>query len=255
MKRRYYILIAACSYLFFALANTPAAKVISLAKNNFSLPVQFYGVQGSIWNGQADSILVQSHRIDTVQWSVNPAALLLARISADIQAQIKEQNIIGHVSINMSGDIHAEDLRAKLNAKDVQNMIAMPFGELGGEFNLNIESLTWPGDGLPDTTATIKWRNAKLTLVDTVDLGLVTVNITPDDENGLSISMNNTAGMISIEGTIQLDSNKQYKLKIDFKPASNANDNIKQSLSMIAKKQSNGSYRLKQNGNLDQFGL
>jgi len=255
MKRHYYILIAACSYLFFALANTPAAKVISLAKNNFSLPAQFYGIQGSIWNGRADSVLIKPHRIDSVHWSLNPAALLLARISADIQAQLKGHNIKGHVSINMSGDIQAEDLRAELNAKDVQNMIAMPFGELGGEFNLNIESLNWAGDGLPDTIATIKWRNAKLTLADTVDLGQVTVDIKPDDKDGLSISMNNTAGMISLDGAIQLNSNRQYKLKIDFKPANNANANIKQSLAMFAKKQSNGSYRFKQNGNLSQLGL
>ena len=255
MKLRNYIIIAVCSYLFFALDSTPAAKIISLAKNNFDLPAQFYGVQGSIWNGQAESIVAQDSRIDAVQWTINPAALLLAHISADIQGQIKQQDVAGHVSLNMSGNIHVEDLRTTLSANEVQNMLAMPFGELGGEFNLNIKSLYWTDEGLPEAIATIEWRNAKLTLADTVDLGKVTLDIKPDEKDGLSININNITGMISINGKIQLSSNKQYNLQIDFKPSSNANTNIKQSLAMFAKRQSNGSYRFKQTGNLKQLGL
>jgi general secretion pathway protein N len=255
MKQRYYVILALCSYLFFALASTPAAKVISLAQKNFNLPVKIYGVQGSIWNGQADNVLVQQHRIDQLKWSINPASLLLASLSADIQASIKEQNVIGHINVNMSGDIHAEDLRAKLSAADIQQLVAMPFGELGGEFILNIQSLDWSGTGIPSTTATIKWRQAKLTLVDTVDLGQVLVNIKPDEKNGLSLEVKNKGGALSIDGSIALSDKKQYKLLLNFNPASNANSNIKQSLSMFAKKQSNGSYRFKQNGNLNQLGL
>jgi len=255
MKHRYYIILAISSYLFFALASTPAAKVISLAQDNFNLPAKFYGVQGSIWNGRADNLLVQNHRIDQLQWSLNPAALLLANISADIQASIKQQNIIGHVSVNLSGDIEAEDLRTTLSAEDVQQLIALPFGELGGKFVLNIESLTWSGEGIPNATGTIKWRQAKLTLVETVDLGQVLVKINPDDKNGLTIKIENKGGALSIDGNIALSDKKQYKLQLDFNPASNANANIKQSLAMFAKRQSNGSYRFKQNGNLNQLGL
>jgi len=255
MKRRYYIILAISSYLFFALASTPAAKVISLAQNNFNLPAKFYGVQGSIWNGRADNLIVQNHRIDQLKWSLNPAALLLANISADIRASIKEQNIVGHISVNMSGEIQAEDLRATLSAEDVQQLIAMPFGELGGKFVLNIESLNWSGEGIPDTTGTIKWRQARLTLVDTVDLGQVLVKINPDDNNGLLIKVENKGGMLSIDGKLTLSDKKQYKLQLDLNPASNANANIKQSLAMFAKRQSNGSYRFKQNGNLNQLGL
>jgi len=255
MKRRYYIILAIISYLIFALASTPAAKVISLAQNNFNLPVKFYGVQGSIWNGQADSLLAQNHRIDQLKWSLNPAALLLASISADIQASIKEQNIIGHISVNMNGDIEAKDLRATLSAKDVQQLAAMPFGELDGKFVLNIESLSWPGNGIPDTTGTIKWHQAKLTLVEAVDLGQVIINIKPDDNDGMLIEIENKGGALSINGSIALSDKKQYRLQLDFNPASNANANIKQSLAMFAKRQSNGSYRFKQNGNLNQLGL
>jgi general secretion pathway protein N len=255
MKPHYYILIAVCSYLFFVLAGTPAAKVIALANNNFNLPVKFHGVQGSVWNGQIDSLTVNSQRIEQIQWSINPAALLLASLTADIQANIKNQRLTGRISVNMNGNIQAKDVHTKISAAEVQQLIAMPLGELGGDFSLNIESLHWQGAGLPATTATIKWRNAKLTLVDSVDLGQMLINIRPDDKGGLAINMSNSGGVISIDGTIQLSDKKQYTLLINFKPSSHAKDNIKQSLAMFARRQSNGSYRLKQNGNLSQFGL
>ena len=255
MKRRYYIIIAVCSYLFFALASTPAAKVISLASSNFKLPAKFYGVQGSIWNGQVDSLHINKHRIEQLHWQLNPASLLLANLSADIQARVKEQNVVGHININMSGEIDAEDLRTKLSAEDVQKMADMPFGELGGEFILDIESLHWSGSGLPTTTVTIKWRNAKLTLADTVDLGQMTIDVKPDDKNGLAINISNKGGVISVNGSVEVSDKKQYKLSVDFKAANNANSNIKQSLGMFAKRQSNGSYRFKKKGNLKQLGL
>ena len=255
MKRRYYVLIAVIGYLFFALASTPAAKVISLAKNNLTLPAHFYGVEGSVWNGSANSVLIDTHRIEQLHWSINPVALLLARVSADIKAQIQNQNVTGRVSINLMGDIHGEDIQAQLTAEDVQQLLALPFGELAGEFLLHIESVNWSDTGIPETVGSLQWLNAKLTLVDAVNLGQVMIEVKPDKEAGLIAVISNKDGMLSIDGDISITSQKNYIAQIDFKAASNANSNITQSLAMFAKKQSNGSYRFKQNGNLSQLGL
>lgn len=255
MKRRYYIIIALCSYIFFALANTPAAKVIALAKENMQLPAQFFGVQGSVWNGRAESVVAQAHRIEELQWSINPLSLLLARVSADVEGNIENQTVIGHISVRMNGDIHAENVRSRLKAEELQKIINMPFGELAGVFNVHVDSLIWSGEGLPETFASVKWQQAKLTLVDSVDLGQVMLDIKPGDNKDISIAITNSGGVISLDGTILLDSNKQYKLKMDFKPAADATEDIKQSLAMFAKRQSNGSYKFNRNGNLNQLGM
>lgn len=255
MKYRYYFLIGLCSYLFFTLATTPAAKVISLAKTNFTLPAQFYGVEGSIWQGRADSVTVQNQRIDQLQWDLNPLMLLLARVSADVQASVQKQNIVGHVSVNMSGELQGEDIRARLKAEELQQMINMPFGELAGIINVNVETIEWSGTGLPQAIANITWKQAKLTLVETVDLGQVNLDLKPDDKEGLSIAITNKGGVLSLDGSIQLSKKQQYQVKMDFKPAATATDDIKQSLGMFARRQSNGSYRFAQNGNLKQLGL
>ncbi len=256
MKKRYYIIIAIASYLIFTLVNTPAATVISVAEKNVKLPVKFYGVQGSIWRGSSDSLIIQGQPpINNLQWSLNPFALLIASISADIEASIKQQKVLGHISVSSDGTIEASDVRAKLDASEVQQLIAMPFGELGGEFNLNIQSLEWQNKGLPITTGTLKWKSAKLTLAETVDLGNVSISVNPGKDKDLIATLNNKGGSISIEGTVSLQDNKHYKLDLQFTPEKNASEHTKQSLQMFAKRQSNGSYRFQQSGNLRQLGF
>ena len=256
MKQRYYVIIAVVSYLLFTLINTPAATVISLLEKNMQIPVKFYGVQGSIWNGQADSLLIQGQPpVSMLQWSLNPLSFLVASLSADIEAQIKQQKIIGNISIGARGNIEASNVRARLDAADVQQLISMPFGELAGDFNLEIKSLQWTGKGLPITSGRLNWKNAKLTMVESVNLGIVELNIEPGKEGELLATINNRNGDIRIEGKASLQSDKRYTVDLNFNPQNNASNNIKQSLAMFARRQSNGSYQLKKAGNLKQLGL
>ena len=210
MKITHYILIAVFSYLFFALAKTPAATAFNLLEKNMDLPAKIYGIQGSIWNGRADTVTIPSQpQINNLKWSINPVSFLLARLSADIQANIKNQKVFGHISLTAGGNIEAKDIHAQLKAEDVQQLIMMPLGELAGEFKLSIESLEWTGQGLPKTTGQIIWSNAKLTLAETVNLGQVNVNILPMQNDGLNILIKNRNGMLNIDGNIEVNNKKQ----------------------------------------------
>ena len=255
MKQRYYWLIAVIAYLFFLFASTPAAQVLNLVDKQFKLPAKFYGVQGSVWSGQSDTILVNNKtRLDNVHWSVNPFSLLLLRLSTDLEADIKQNRTVGNLIVYPNGSIEANSVRARLNAKDVQQMINLPFGQLEGEININLETLELSAGGIPKTTGQIKWRSAKLTLAETVELGNIEINIAPEQKDMKAV-IANKGGMISISGSAIISSDKRYTLDIDFKPEATASASIAQSLGMFARRLPNGTYQLKQNGNLKQFGL
>ncbi len=256
MKKRYYILIAILSYVFFTFGNVPAAKVISLAKKNTQLPASLYGVQGSIWNGSAEKVIIQGQPpIDNIEWDINPAMLLLAQISGEVKGSIKNQNIIGNISVSAGGTVSASDVRARIEAPIMQELIQMPLGELAGFFNININSIEMPQDGLPVISAKIKWKNAKLTLIDTVDLGFIDLTLNTNDSNQLVAKISNTKGQLLLDGKANLDSNKVYNIDLRITPEKNINNNIRQSLSMFSKRQTDGSYLLKRKGNLKELGL
>jgi len=256
MKKRYYILIAILSYLFFTLANIPAAKVVTLLESNVSIPAKFYGVYGSLWNGGAEKVLIQGQPpVDQLQWSLNPASLLLATLNADIKASIKEQNIIGNLSLSATGTFSASDIRARIDAGVMQELAQMPIGELGGVFNINIESMQLDADKLPIINADINWKNATLTLVESVDLGHVNILIKPDDDDKLAATITNKQGQLTLDGKTSVDNKKSYSVDLRITPEKNATDNIRQSLAMFSRRQTDGSYLLKRNGNLNEFGL
>lgn len=256
MKKRYYILTAILSYLFFTLGNIPAEKIISLAQQNGPLPISFYGVHGSIWKGSAEQmILPDNTTIDNLHWSINLSSLLLATLSADINGSIKQQNIVGNIAINALGNIRVTDVRARIDAAVVQELAQLPLGELAGHFNINIQSLEFNPQGLPIITADLKWKNAKFTVLETVDLGFIDLSIKPGDDNQLIAKISNKKGQLNIDGEIILNSDNNYDLNLRITPEKNVSDNIRQTLAMFSRRQTNGSYLIKRKGNLSEIGF
>ena len=256
MKKRYYILIGVVSYLFFTLSNMPAAKILNLAEKNTQLPATFLGVHGSLWEGGAEKVLLKdAPPIDNLKWSFNPLSLLIAHMNGELKGSIKNQNVIGNISIGPTGNISASDIRSRIDASVMQELIQMPLGELDGTFIINIMSLNLVQDALPVINANIKWQSAKLTLAETVDLGHIQLHIKPDNSDNLLADISNKNGQITLQGDARIDQTKAYNITLHMTPESNATDNIRQSLKMFARRQTNGSYLLKRKGNLNEFGI
>jgi len=256
MKIRYYILIGIISYVFFTLGNIPAAKVISLLEKNTPLPAKLYGVYGTLWNGGAEKAIIKNQPpVENLQWSINPISLLLAHVSGEVKASIKEQNIIGNFSISPAGTITASDVRARIDAAVLQEIVLLPVGELGGTFNVFIESLEFNPEGFPNVNASIKWKNAKLTLLETVDLGEIDVSLKPGEKDQLLATINNKKGELRLQGDAEVNHKKMYAINVSITPQETTSDNVRQSLKMFSRRQANGSYQLKRKGNLQEFGL
>ncbi len=257
MKPRYYILIAVISYLFFTLTNVPAAKVLTLLKSYVELPAQINGIEGSLWNGSAQAVVIKNQpTLKNISWSINPVSLLLAQVSANVQAHVEGQAVNGHVNASLlSGSVDISDLRAELTAKELQQLMNLPFGELQGKISLEIQQLSIEGQNIARINGVARWNKAKFTLAETVSLGNIQIKLDSDEDKNILAEISNKGGQIKLQGEARLQPNKNYQLDMKFIPSKNSTPNIKQSLAMFAKRQTNGSYRLKQNGNLRQLGF
>jgi len=252
LKLRYSLLIAVISYVLFTLSNVPANKILTLIKANVELPAQIYGVEGSIWQGSAQNIIINAQPpLNNFNWSINPLALLLAQVSADIQTQIEQQKITGHTTYNIiSGNLIADNIHTEIDAKALQKLLNLPFGKLDGKISADIKQLIVNGQNIQQLDGVLRWNKAKFTLAETVKLGNIQIILTSDETQNIIATLSNKGGQLKLEGDVTLQANKNYQLDMKFTPAKNASNNIKQSLSLFAKRQNNGSYRLKQTGNL-----
>ncbi|MCW8854926.1 MAG: type II secretion system protein N, partial [Gammaproteobacteria bacterium] len=173
MKRRYYILTAIISYLFFTLASMPAATAFSLLKNNIKLPFTLQGIDGSIWNGSAQRLSIPSApQIENLNWQLNPFSLLIARVNADVEADIYRNKLTGNITVSSNGDISASNIHTNLTGETVQKLIDLPLGEIDGDFEININSFEL-SNNTPVVNGIINWNKAKFTLADSVNLGNV----------------------------------------------------------------------------------
>jgi hypothetical protein len=255
MKRWHIISVLLFSYIFFMAAGIPASRALNYLKKTHPLPVTLSGVNGSIWHGHARMFTVPGQpKLENLDWTINPLALFIARVNVGFSAEIQKQAISGDVSQHLiGGDLHASNISTKLPAKSLQQLAGIPFGELGGEFEIFLDNVYLNNGMMPLIDARIFWQNARITLAQAVNIGKVTINVSHDDANQTHISIENSGGEISLNGKASLGTDRNYQLTINMKPK-DATGDIAQSMKLFAQRQSDGSYLFKQSGNLRQLG-
>lgn len=253
MRARYYILVGIIAYLAFLITTIPAAPVFGMYKDH--IPVTITKVSGSLWSGQADIIITNKLVLKDVQWSFLPLRLLLAQIAIDVDAAFNNNPLNARLSVGLSGDLDVHDLDMKLDATDVASMFVLPIGELSGNFLLQISNATFQPGSVPHIVGTLNWNQAAVTVAETADLGNVAVLINENDDSPLTASISNNGGQLTLNGGLNTDQAGNYSLKLNIRPNASASYNLINTLSMIAKKQPNGTFVIINKGNLEQLRL
>jgi len=254
MKKKYYIFTAAGAYLLFLLVTIPAQFVTGIISDNAPLEIQ--GVSGSLWNGRAYLITADnSVTLNNTRWSFKAWKLLIGQLAVDMTTQYAGNNIETEIGTSFLGRYFVNDLSAAVTANELAQSADIPLAQLSGLVTLHIEHAQWQQGELPLATGEIKWQDAAVTFADTASLGNVFIILGESEQQQLIAAISNQGGDIKIEGKAELVPAADYSLDLTLTPTASANNNIKQSLGMFAKRQANGEYQLKKSGSLNQLGL
>lgn len=255
MKTKYYWITSILALTFFLIINIPASLVINSIKDQ--LPqIKIQNVSGSIWQGSARQITVQSKYIlKNVEWSICIAHLLLAEACVEFDAVYDKNPLSGQVSIGLDNAIQVKNLKTTMTAQALSQIVTLPMGEIAGDISVDLETLNWQQGGLPSATGVIKWNKASITISETAQLGDIIVNLTESEDSPINTEISNTNGQLTIAGTASLKASTDYQLDLTLTPNDKASKNLKGSLGLFAKPQTNGSFTVKNNGNLKQLGL
>lgn len=254
MRTRYYILTGIIAYLVFLIFTIPATLVIGPLKE--SLPVKVGSIDGTLWNGYASTLQTNSGmRFDNIRWSFLPSRLLFGRAALDVTATFLDNQISSEISTSITGRLSVKNLNLDLPADEIAYMISLPLGELSGDFNIMINSISWAQGSVPEINGKINWNRAALTVAETVDLGKVSILLTEKDESPVTLVISNRDGDLSIDGNMTTTASGDYELLLTMKPLPGASTNIVNSIAMFAQRQSNGSFKFSNKGNLQQLGL
>lgn len=253
MKKKYYISIAIVAYLLFLVATIPASPVTNLISDNS--PVNIKGVSGTLWQGKAYMVSINNNQLLNTEWSFFTWKLLLGRLAIDVNTEYQGSKISTELGSSFLGRFFINDLTATLPANEVAKLANIPLAQLSGSISFNIEHAQWKQGELPEASGEINWKEASVTVADTVSLGQVSILLNETQQNLLNADINNKGGDIIISGNAELVPEANYAINLKLTPTATASNNIKQSLSLFATKQANGEFLLKNTGSLNQIGL
>ena len=190
MRTRSYILTGIIAYFVFLITTIPAGPVIRLFDER--LPVTISNISGTLWSGRAGVVNIpQKASLQNVRWSFLPSRLLLASAALDVSAELNDKPLTARLSAGITGALALDDLELKLDADDVQPLIALPIGKLSGVFELNINSATYRQGEVPLIDGTIDWNLAAVTVAETAELGNVSIVVNERDESPLAARISN----------------------------------------------------------------
>ncbi|MBE9568479.1 MAG: type II secretion system protein N [Proteobacteria bacterium] len=254
MKKRYYISTAVISYFVLLITTIPAHTITTLINDN--APVRIQGVSGTLWHGKAIEISINDDlSLSDTTWSFSTLALFTGHAAAQIETRLLDNKISAEVGSSFLGRFFIDDLKAKLPASDIVTLANIPLAQLSGDIAIDIESARWKQGELPTASGQIYWSNASVTVMEAASLGNISITLGESEQQLLKADIKNQGGDINIDGYAGLVPEANYAVNIKLKANAGASNNIRQSLSMFAKRQADGSFLFKKTGSLNQIGL
>lgn len=254
MKKRHYFFVAAISYCCILIATVPAKLISQFINENTPLSLQ--GVEGTIWTGKANTILINNDiHLDDTAWSVSAWKLLIGQVTANISTHYRDNEVITEAGTSFLGMFFINDLKTRLPVSEIAQLANIPLVQLTGAINIDIEHAEWKQGTLPIATGKIDWLSASVTVAETVSLGNISITLHESEKEQLRADIKNQGGDIIISGNGELIPAADYAINIKLSPTATASDNIKRSLGLFAEKQANGDFLLINSGSLNQIGL
>lgn len=255
MRSRNLVIFAVSSYLFFLLLLLPASHLFTLFSPPASV-LKLSGISGSVWSGSVDKVTIKNYSLDSLAWSLNPLLLFAGNIGLDLQSRFAGQSLNTELDYSLfSKKVLLKQLNSNINASELQKQLKLPFGELVGTIQLDIDRLEIKPGQLPDVSGQLSWKQAQIKLYSTISMGHISLIIASADNGELSGQLSNSGGEVSISGDIKVNANKSYNLNIKLKPRSNASKDLLNILSLVAPRKINAEHIIQRSGRLSELGF
>lgn len=229
---RRYLLALLVFYLVALLATVPASVCWRLAAGKLPA-VQVSGLQGSLWHGQVERLMITGKRIEGLAWELNGWPLWLATLGLDWRltgAQIKGH---GALSVSLFGSekrVTAESLTMPLS--ELAQLIQLPFGRLQGMLTLELEELSTAKGEWRQVQGRIKVQNAALAGQSPLAFGDINI-VVKTTERGIEAALQDTGGPLVLDGVFTMNVRGDYRFSGKLAARDQASPALRQSLSML----------------------
>lgn len=230
------VLLGFCAFVLFALLTLPARVALG-----WFAPTQarFEGVSGTLWHGRAENLQWQAVRLGRVEWRLHPAALLIARLRADLTLTRTDGFARATVAADRQGRLHFTDLTASL---PLSALSATPLtGGWSGTLNFKFADLRldrgWPIQAAGRLDAVALTGSMSGSAGRPVRLGSYQVEFTPAADSAPQTppagTLVDTGGPLQVAGSVRLQADRSYVIEGLVAPRPEASAEIIQALQFL----------------------
>lgn len=227
------------------LINTPVGHLMAQVKIPDEIKVS--PLQGTLFEGQADTIIVNQFIIQDLEYQFKISCLITASLCyqidfADGSALIRFVPITGSIQVS-----HLDIELSMSNLTGLSNQLLIkPTGSL----NLSSEKLKFSQGKLVDIDAVVVWKNAGIA-GDDISFGDYQLDI-KRGTGRYQISLVDKEAVLDVKGDGELKSDGSYSLDININAKAGLEARIKSALEFVANKKGLRQYQIQRSGTSDK---
>src|SRR5690625_499252 len=244
------VVVGALTYLIFLLATFPAAQ--AYAWFGRGLPVEAYGLSGTVWSGRAAVAIVEGERLEDVQWDLRRGQLLRARLSSDVSARLLDGRLSGHLNMGRK-DVALTNVRLEMPASQLVALsgVTVP-ARLEGRFDISMREVRIDNGRLTTADGIVTWQQGVVHLLRRpLPLGDVNLRLQPAEGGEIHGVLMNDNGPLDIAGQLQLRPDSQLVADLTVRALEGAEEQAGDALRLLGIPSDGSPVRSRLTGALD----
>jgi len=251
-----YSLFGLLCYLVFVIIQFPASNayyfVEDLLDDN-DIPMQIYGLNGTVWQGTANTIIYDKKRFEAISWEFHPLDLLMAKASASVRFKGNGSSVKSKVSKSFFGDVIFQNLQANVGAAELIKMLKIPAVKLSGDYALNLSQLELAGKKVQYLQGRLLWSEAASSFPQKLTLGDIYSDFSTSDDGVIMAKLGDGGGPLELSGDVTVAPDGKYDVKGLLSARAGRQSVLGRSLGFIGKYDSKGKASFNKTGNLSEF--
>lgn len=237
-----WILLALLAYVVFLIVKFPAVQLVS----RLQLPanISVLGVSGTIWQGQAQQVIINGLAVDKLEWQLSFWPLLTGKAKLAVNAgnlrQAEEISFSGLLWLGQDS-VAADNFSLYLPSDLVIAQLPLPIAvNAKGRFSLKLDELDYQ-QGCQTLSGKGQWLNAEVVgLQSPITLGTFNADLSCIENDVLiSVKEPNSFGLTA---RARIPNNLRFAVEGRFKPDPSLPEEVQQAAQFFGKPDAEGYY-------------
>lgn len=248
------IALGVLAYCYFLVVNLPAGAAYKyfIAPLDRGKKVNLQGLSGTLWQGQAAQARIASLNFGKLNWDLQVLSLFTGKLGLDLLTVGNDSRIEGRVKAGSGRTLYLDNLHGKIPA---QMLMPLFYGfpvAITGQISADIKHARIAQGERLTLEGKMVWHAAALTAPQAVELGDLFVAMRPD-KDGTKLLLSDQGGPLTLDGTIQVRHNGQYKLNIYLGTRDNNQTALANGLKMLGRTNPQGKVLVSRTGKLKNW--